>query len=190
MSEQVQPPDGNQKKETSILPGESGTDQTPPEGSTQKVPMKYIQVFMDAIKDALTDISNGNAGAIFRRVANAKPPPTTQEENNMNYHILSQKLFEAVSKEDMPCNKPRASTRPGKKKMVKACEGGKEKIVHFGAKGYGHNYSPKARKSFKARHKCGEKKSKLSAQYWACKNLWAGPKGSKASCPSNRQCKK
>jgi hypothetical protein len=115
--------------------------------------------------------------------------PTTQAES-MNYHILKQKLFEAVSKEDMPCNKPRASTRPGKKKMVKACEGGKEKIVHFGAKGYGHNYSPKARKSFKARHKCGEKKSKLSAQYWACKNLWAGPKGSKASCPSNRQCKK
>lgn len=99
-------------------------------------------------------------------------------------------ISEQVSKEDMPCNKPRASTRPGKKKMVKACEGGKEKIVHFGAKGYGHNYSPKARKSFRARHKCGEKKSKLSAQYWACKNLWAGPKGSKASCPSNRQCKK
>lgn len=118
------------------------------------------------------------------------PPPTTTQAESMNYHILKQKLFEAVSKEDMPCNKPRASTRPGKKKMVKACEGGKEKIVHFGAKGYGHNYSPKARKSFKARHKCGEKKSKLSAQYWACKNLWAGPKGSKASCPSNRQCKK
>lgn len=98
-------------------------------------------------------------------------------------------ISEQVSKEDMPCNKPRASTRPGKKKMVKACEGGKEKIVHFGAKGYGHNYSPKARKSFKARHKCGEKKSKLSAQYWACKNLWAGPKGSKASCPAGKKCK-
>jgi len=29
----------------------------------------------------------------------------------------------------MPCNKPRRSTRPGKKKMVKACEDGKEKLV-------------------------------------------------------------
>jgi len=47
--------------------------------------------------------------------------------------------------------------RPGKKKMVKACEGGKEKLIHFGAKGYGHNYSSAARKSFKARHKCGTK---------------------------------
>jgi len=116
-----------------------------------------------------------------------KPPNEIMD--NINYDKLKQKLFEAISKEDMPCNKPRASTRPGKKKMVKACEGGKEKIVHFGAKGYGHNYSPKARKSFKARHKCGEKKSKLSAQYWACKNLWAGPKGSKASCPAGRKCK-
>jgi hypothetical protein len=65
----------------------------------------------------------------------------------------------------------------------------KEKIVHFGAKGYGHNYSPAARKSFRARHKCGEKKSKLSAQYWACRKLWAGPKGSKKACPEGRKCK-
>jgi hypothetical protein len=102
---------------------------------------------------------------------------------------FNQFITEAVDKKSMPCNKPRASTRPGKKKMVKACEGGKEKIVHFGAKGYGHNYSGAARKSFRARHKCGEKKSKLSAQYWACKKLWAGPKGSKASCPAGRKCK-
>lgn len=103
----------------------------------------------------------------------------------LNYSML----LEKVSKESMPCNKPRRSTRPGKKRMVKACEGGKEKIIHFGASSYGHNYSPKARKSFRARHKCGEKKSKLTAQYWACKNLWAGPKGSKKACPAGRQCK-
>lgn len=178
MSEQVKPPDGERDRvdedETPILSGASPSD--------QKVPLKYIQIIIDVLKNALAPIAGGREGRIFRNAAN-------QQENNMNYHILSQKLFEAVSKEDMPCNKPRASTRPGKKKMVKACEGGKEKIVHFGAKGYGHNYSPKARKSFKARHKCGEKKSKLSAQYWACKNLWAGPKGSKASCPAGRKCK-
>ena len=88
-----------------------------------------------------------------------------------------------VDKESMPCNKPRASTKPNKKKMVKGCEGGKERIVHFGEKGYGHNYSDAARKSFRARHKCGEKKSKLTAQYWACKTLWAGKGGSKKSSP-------
>jgi len=89
-----------------------------------------------------------------------------------------------MSKKNMPCNRPRPSTRPGKKKMVK-----KEKLIHFGAKGYGHNYSAAARKSFKARHKCGTAKSKLTARYWACKNLWAGKGGSKKSSPQNRQGK-
>ena len=72
----------------------------------------------------------------------------------------------------MKCNVVRPSDRPGKKKMVKGCEGGKEKLIHFGAKGYGHNYSS-ARKSFRARHKCDTAKSKLTVRYWACKHLWA-----------------
>ena len=94
-----------------------------------------------------------------------------------------------ANKKNMPCNKPRPSDRPGKKRMVKGCEGGKEKLIHFGAKGYGHNYSAAARKSFKARHKCGQAKSKLTARYWACKNLWAGKGGSKKSSPKNRRGK-
>ena len=89
----------------------------------------------------------------------------------------------------MPCNQPRPSTRPGKKRMVKACEGGKEKLVHFGAKGYGNNYSAAARKSFRARHDCGNPGTKLSAKYWACKNLWAGPGGATTANPSNRKGK-
>ena len=70
----------------------------------------------------------------------------------------------------MACNKPMKSDRAGKKKMVKACADGQEKLIHFGATGYGHNYSAAARKSFRARHKCGQAKSKLTARYWACKN--------------------
>ena len=54
-----------------------------------------------------------------------------------------------VDKSKMPCNKPRASTKANKKKMVKACEGGKERLIHFGEKGYGHNYSAAARKSWR-----------------------------------------
>lgn len=94
-----------------------------------------------------------------------------------------------VKKDKIPCNSPRRSTRPGKKKMVKGCENGKEKIVHYGAKGYGHNYSPAARKSFKARHKCSTRTSKLTAAYWACKNLWAGKGGSTKSSPKGRKGK-
>ena len=77
------------------------------------------------------------------------------------------------SKKDMPCNKPRPSTSKGKKKMVKACEGGQEKIIHFGAKGYKSNYSAAARKNFKARHRCDTANDKLTARYWACKKLWS-----------------
>ena len=72
---------------------------------------------------------------------------------------LGSPINKRVNKDKMPCNKPRASTKANKKKMVKACEGGKERIVHFGEKGYGHNYSAAARKSFRARHKCSEKKN-------------------------------
>jgi len=91
-----------------------------------------------------------------------------------------------VDKESMPCNKPRSSTRPGKKRMVKGCQDGEEKIVHYGADGYGHNYSAKARESFRARHNCDQAKDKLSAQYWACKDLWAGKGGSTKSCPGGK----
>lgn len=76
------------------------------------------------------------------------------------------------TKSKMKCNSPKKSTREGKKKMVKACSGGKEKLIHFGAKGYKHNYSKKAKKSFRARHKCDSAKNKLTARYWACSNLW------------------
>ena len=44
-------------------------------------------------------------------------------------------------------------------------------------------------KSFRARHKCGSAKSKLTARYWACKHLWAGKGGSTKSSPKNRQGK-
>ena len=70
-----------------------------------------------------------------------------------------------ADKSKMKCNVVRPSDRPGKKKMVKACSGGQEKLIHFGAKGYGHNYSSAARKSFRARHKCDSATNKLSAKY-------------------------
>ena len=79
-----------------------------------------------------------------------------------------------LDKSKMACNKPRKSPAKNKKKVVKACQGGKEKIIPFGHSAYGHNYRAAARKSFRARHKCGTAKNKLSARYWACKSLWGG----------------
>ena len=91
------------------------------------------------------------------------------------------------SRERLRCNSPVKSWRKGKKRVVKACENGKEKVIHYGAKGYGHNYSPKARKNFRARHKCDEVKSKLTAKYWACEDLWRKG-GDKKKCPPHRRC--
>jgi hypothetical protein len=93
-----------------------------------------------------------------------------------------------TSKKNMSCNKPQKSWRKGKKKVVKACSSGKERLIHFGATGYGNNYSTVARRSFRARHKCDTAKDKLTARYWACKNLWTKG-GSVTKCPSNRKCK-
>lgn len=76
-------------------------------------------------------------------------------------------------KEMMRCGEVKKSTRPGKKIMKKVCKDGKEKIVHAGASGYSSNYSDKARKAFKARHSCSEKKDPFSAQKLACEELWS-----------------
>ena len=81
-------------------------------------------------------------------------------------------------------NKPIDSDRPNKKKMVLAKVGDKVKLLHFGQKGYRHNYSHKAKKSYLARAsgiKDGRgnltKDNKLSPNYWSIRTLW--PKNKK-----------
>jgi hypothetical protein len=84
-------------------------------------------------------------------------------------------------------NKPVKSDNPEKKKMVLAKEGDQVKLIHFGDASMGHNYSAAARKSYLARSAgIKGKDSKLSANYWSRKVLWAGPGGSKKSPPDGR----
>lgn len=88
-------------------------------------------------------------------------------------------------------NKPIKSDRPEKKKMVLAKEGDQVKLVHFGDAKMGHNYSSAARKSYMARSAgIKGKDSKLSANYWSRKVLWAGPGGSKKSPPASQKVKR
>lgn len=86
-----------------------------------------------------------------------------------------------VSKDDMPCNKPKATpSHPKKSHIVKACAGGKEKIIRFGQQGVkgspakaGESEADKARrKSFKARHAKNIAKGKMSASWWSNKVKW------------------
>lgn len=87
-----------------------------------------------------------------------------------------------VDKSAMACNKPRRTPGHAKKShVVKACEGGKEKVIRFGEQGASTAGKPKAgesarmkakRKSFKARHGKNIAKGKMSAAFWADKVKW------------------
>lgn len=90
-------------------------------------------------------------------------------------------MAKQVKKSEMPCNKPKATpSHPKKSHIVKACEGGKEKIIRFGQQGVsgspaksGESDADKARrKSFKARHAKNIAKGKSSAAWWSSTVKW------------------
>jgi hypothetical protein len=87
---------------------------------------------------------------------------------------------EKLDKSKMACNKPRAETYNGKSHVVKACSGGKQKVIRFGQAGV--KGSPEKageseayanrRKRFKARHAKNIAKGPMSAAYWANRVKW------------------
>ena len=86
-------------------------------------------------------------------------------------------------------NKPKMTPKHPTKKAVVAvrCDNGKIKTIRFGAQGMGHNYSPEARRNFKARHSKNIARGKCSAAYWADKVFWAGSRGSKKRPPRSQK---
>ncbi len=87
-------------------------------------------------------------------------------------------------KSEMKCNKPKAqahgSGETGKSHVVKACEGGKEKLIRFGQlgvkgspkkEGESEEYASRRRR-FKTRHAKNIAKGKMSAAFWANKVKW------------------
>ena len=89
---------------------------------------------------------------------------------------IRQELLREFDKDKMSCNKPRylkkGETGYGKKqKVVKACDKGKEKIVKFGDAKMKYKSANKiSRTNFRNRHNCSDKKDKMKAGYWACKD--------------------
>ena len=89
-----------------------------------------------------------------------------------------------AKKSEMKCNSPKSQpvgdSLTGKSHVVKACEGGKEKLIRFGQRGV--KGSPKKegeskeyasrRNRFKTRHAKNISKGKMSAAYWANKVKW------------------
>lgn len=91
------------------------------------------------------------------------------------YYELQQLLeCDSIIIESTTCTKvtgQQTSTRSDKKYMrcVKTKTGYKR--VHYGDPNLRIKKSnPKRRKSFRARHKCSQKKDKTSAGYWSCRN--------------------
>lgn len=83
-------------------------------------------------------------------------------------------MSKRVAKKDMACNKPKSTPdHPKKSHVVKACEGGKEKVIRFGQQGVKGSPDGSARnKAFKARHAKNISKGKMSAAYWSDKVKW------------------
>jgi hypothetical protein len=89
-----------------------------------------------------------------------------------------------AKKSEMKCNSPKSEpvgdSLTGKSHVVKACEGGKEKLIRFGQRGV--KGSPKKegesksyasrRRRFRTRHAKNIAKGKMSAAYWANKVKW------------------
>jgi len=74
-------------------------------------------------------------------------------------------------KSKMKCNVPRREVQGGKKFVVKACEGGKEKIVRFGDANMSIKKNQPARKRSYCARSAGIKggEGKMSANYWSRK---------------------
>ena len=75
-----------------------------------------------------------------------------------------------TSKAKMPCNKPRRAPAGSKKKsIVKACAGGKERIVRFGDPKMTIKKGTPSRKASYCARSGGikGKANKLSANYWS-----------------------
>ncbi len=93
-------------------------------------------------------------------------------------------MQEALDKSKMKCNSPKSDpvgdSLTGKSHVVKACEGGEEKIIRFGQRGVKGSPKKKGeskayasrRERFKARHSKNIAKGKMSAAYWSNLVKW------------------
>jgi len=102
----------------------------------------------------------------------------------MTFDKLYSSLMEAVASEDaeykgrkVTLNKPTRGDVKKFKVYVKNPKTGNVKKVNFGHGGTSakrktmriRKSNPAARRSFRARHKCDQKKDRTTAGYWSCK---------------------
>ena len=94
-----------------------------------------------------------------------------QALNKLSDYLKKQKVEEAeYDGRKVKLNKPMQGDVKKFKVYVKDPKTGNVKKVNFGQKGMViKKDNPEARKSFRARHKCDQKKDKTKPGYWPCK---------------------
>lgn len=140
----------------------------------------YSKAYFDLIEEVrnlynqdLIELNDEDADLIETNIGE------TAEYNGKTVYLdapreLKVKLHEAEhGGKKVPLNKPmRTPGGPKKFKVYVKTPSGRVKMVRFGdSKASGlsiKNQSPARAKSFRARHKCSEKKDRTKAGYWAC----------------------
>ena len=125
-----------------------------------------------------------DAAADYLDSGEHKVQGSMDEEMSFKVKTFSEFMYEALDKSKMKCNSPKSSpvgdSLTGKSHVVKACEGGEEKIIRFGQRGVKGSPKKKGesksyanrRKRFKSRHAKNIAKGKMSAAYWADRVKW------------------
>lgn len=120
----------------------------------------------------------------MKKKGNKMVPNCVPVSESRNLKTFGEFVLEAIDKSKMKCNSPKSDpvgdSLTGKSHVVKACEGGKEKILRFGQRGVKGSPKKKGeseayknrRERFKARHAKNIAKGKMSAAYWADKVKW------------------
>ena len=142
--------------------------------------LAFLTQIRDIVEEATLGEELNRRGRQFQELED-EISKIVRDADNIKVHkdgdvILMDSLDESkTDKEKMKCNSPRRIRKGeaghGKKKfVVKACDGGTEKIIRYGdANMEIKKDSPARRKSFRARHNCKNPGSKLKARYWSCK---------------------
>ena len=125
-----------------------------------------------------------DAAADYLDSGEHKVQGSMDEEMSFKVKTFGEFMYEALDKSKMKCNSPKSSpvgdSLTGKSHVVKACEGGEEKIIRFGQRGVKGSPKKKGesksyanrRKRFKSRHAKNIAKGKMSAAFWSNKVKW------------------
>ena len=148
----------------------------------------------NCVKESVSiEDSNGNHYAQFIDIIKPEPLKATKGigsrlvgesiSSESKTKVFTEFMVEA-NKSEMKCNSPKSEpvgdSLTGKSHVVKACEGGKEKLIRFGQRGVKGSPKKKGeskeyasrRNRFKTRHAKNIAKGKMSAAYWANKVKW------------------